>query len=192
MYWNCNQNVFRMYLCCICWHWWFQYILQWNSVEMPAIISAMTINKQLILNSNTFEILTQYMPNTIFNTSDTSDTSSIQTQYIQILPIHPDFAGLMYWMYLDVFDVNTSSKPRIHPKYTIIHGKYICLAPPVFRFWRKHQKTTNTWYFQCISHVSAIQYIQHVLKTGSMYWYIQYCLIHGSLSCLRTCTLNTS
>jgi hypothetical protein len=98
----------------------------------------------------------------------------------------------MYWMYLDVFDVNTSSKPRIHPKYTIIHGKYICRAPPVFRFWRKHQKTTNTWYFQCISHVYAIQYIQHVLKTGSMYWYIQYCLIHGSLSCLRTCPLNTS
>ena len=84
---------------------------------MPAIISAMTINKQLILNSNTFEILTQYMPNTIFNTSDTSDTSSIQTQYIQILPIHPDFAGLMYWMYLDVFDVNTSSKFTLKHEY---------------------------------------------------------------------------
>ncbi len=67
----------------------------------PAIIiSAMTMNTQLILNSNTFEILTQYIPNTIFNTSDTSDTSSIQTQYIQILPIHPDFAGLVYRMYL--------------------------------------------------------------------------------------------
>jgi hypothetical protein len=100
---------------------------------MPAIISAMTINKQLILNSNTFEILTQYMPNTIFSTSDTSDASSIQTQYIQILPIHPEFTGPMYWMYFDVFDVNTSSKPRIHPKYTIIHGKYICQAPPDIR-----------------------------------------------------------
>ncbi len=81
---------------------------------MSAIISAMTINKQLILNSNTFEILAQFMPNTIFNTSDTSDTSSIQTQYIQILPIHAEFTGPMYWMYFDVFDVNTSSKPRIH------------------------------------------------------------------------------
>ena len=66
MYWNCNQNVCRMYSCYICWDWWFQYILQWwNPVKMPAIISAITINKQLILNSNTFEILTQYMPNTI-------------------------------------------------------------------------------------------------------------------------------
>ena len=43
---------------------------------MPAIIiSAMTMNTQLFLKSNTSEILTQYMPNTIFNTSDTSDTS---------------------------------------------------------------------------------------------------------------------
>ena len=104
---------------------------------MPAIIiSAMTMNTQLFLNSNTSEILTQYMQNTILNTSDstdTSDTSSIQKQYIQILPIHAEFTGLMYWMYFDVFDVNTSSKPRIHPKYTIIHGKYICQAPPDFR-----------------------------------------------------------
>ena len=64
----------------------------------------------LVLNSNTSEILTQYMPNTILNTSDTSDTSSIQKQYIQILPIHAEFTGSMYWMYFDVFDVNTSSK----------------------------------------------------------------------------------
>ena len=97
-------------------------------------------NDPLVLNSNTFGILTQYMHNTILNTSDTSDTSSIQKQYIQILPIHAEFTGLMYWMYflmyrmyLDVFDVNTSSKPRIHPKYTIIRGKYICQAPPDFR-----------------------------------------------------------
>ena len=95
-------------------------------------------------------------------------------------------------MYFDVFDVNTSSKPRIHAKYTIIHGKYICRAPPDFRFWRKHIKTTNTWYFECISDVYAIQYIQHVLKTGSMYWYIQYCLLHGQSWCLWTCYLNTS
>ena len=112
------------------------------------------------------------MPNTIFNTSDTSDTSLIQIQYIQILPIHAEFTGLMYWMYFDVFDVNTSSKPQIHAKYTIIHGKYICRAPPDFRFWRKH--------------------IQHVLKTGSMYWYIQYCLLHGQSWCLWTFYLNTS
>ena len=82
-------------------------------------------NDPLILNSNTSEILTQYMQNTILNTSDTSDTSSIQKQYIQILPIHAEFTGLMYWMYFDVFDVNTSSKTRIRPKYTIIHTKYI-------------------------------------------------------------------
>ena len=78
-----------------------------------------------VLNSNTSEILTQYMQNTILNTYDTSDTSSIQKQYIQILPIHAEFTGLMYWMYFDVFDVNTSSKTRIRSKYTIIHPKYI-------------------------------------------------------------------
>ena len=126
-------------------------------------------NDPLVLNSNTSGILTKYMPNTILNTSDTSDTSSIQTQYIQILLIHPEFTGPMYQMYFDVLDVNTSSKLQIHPKYTKIHGKYIHRAPPDFRFWRKHQKTTNTWYFERISHVYAIQYIQHVLKTGSMY-----------------------
>jgi hypothetical protein len=85
-------------------------------------------NDPSVLNSHTFEILTQYMQNTILNTSDstdTSDTSSIQKQYIQILPIHAEFTGLMYWMYFDVFDVNTSSKTRIRPKYTIIHTKYI-------------------------------------------------------------------
>ncbi len=129
---------------------------------MLAIISAMTINKQLILNSNTFEILTQYMPNTIYNTSDTSDTSSIQTQYIQILPIHPELTGPMYWMYLDVFDVNASSKPRIHPKYTIIHGKYICLAPPVFRFWRKHLKRR-------IHGISSVYHMYMPFNTSSMY-----------------------
>jgi hypothetical protein len=31
----------------------------------------------------------------------------------------------LYWMYFAVFDVNTSSKTRIRPKYTMIHSKYI-------------------------------------------------------------------
>ena len=82
-------------------------------------------NDPLILSSSTSEIFEQYMPNTILNTSDTSDTSSIQKQYIQILPIHAEFTGSMYWMYFDVFDVNTSSETLIHPKYPIIHAKYI-------------------------------------------------------------------
>ena len=107
-------------------------------------------NDPLILNSNTSEILTQYMPNTILNTSDTSDTSSIQKQYIQILPIHAEFTGLMYWMYFDVFDVNTSSKTQIRPKYTIIHPKYIHVAPPDFRKRFDTQKTANTWLFERI------------------------------------------
>ena len=145
-----------MYLCCICWQGWFQYI---HPVKMPA----MTINNPLILNSNTSEIPTQYMPNTIFNTSDTSDTTSIQKQYIQILPIHAEFTGLMYWMYFDVFDVNTSSKKRIRPNYTIIHQKYIYLAPPDFRKRQNTLKTANTWLFECIWRVLGTQYIQHVL-----------------------------
>ena len=90
-------------------------------------------NDPLILNSNTSEIFKQYMPNTILNTSDTSDTSSIQKQYIQILPIHAEFTGPMYWMYFDVFDVNTSSKSRIRPKYS--NGRCIHVmtggTPPV-------------------------------------------------------------
>ena len=110
----------------------------------------MTMNTQLFLNSNTSEILTQYMPKTIFSTSDTSDTSSIQTQYIQILPIHPEFTGPMYWMYFDVFDVNTSSKTQIRPKYMIIHPKYIYIAPSVFRKRQNTLKATNTWLFACI------------------------------------------
>jgi hypothetical protein len=82
-------------------------------------------NDPLVLNSNTLEILTQYMQNTILNTSDTSDTSSIKKQYNQILPIHAELTGLMHWMYFDVFDDNTSLKTQIRPKYTIIHPKYI-------------------------------------------------------------------
>ena len=90
------------------------------------------------------------MTNTILNTSDTSDTSSIQKQYIQILPIHAEFTGLMYWMYFDVFNVNTSYKTRIRPKYTKIHPKYIHVAPPDFRKWFGTLKTANTWLFECI------------------------------------------
>ena len=53
-------------------------------------------------------------------------------------------------MYFDVFDVNTSSKTRIRPKYTIIHPKYIYVAPPDFRKRFDTLKTANTWLFEGI------------------------------------------